>query len=304
VTHLPESVLVTGAGGFIGRHLVVALRSAGVDVVGDTDANDDLVDVTNPQQVNAMMGRHKPEAVVHLGGISGPMVAADRPRSVVDVNIGGTANLLEAARIYGTRQFVFASSNAVYGNNPGALDEQTTILNPSSVYGVTKVSGEQLTAVYGRDCHMAASALRICAVYGPGRSTHCIITSFIQDALAGRVSRMQFGADLPRQYVHIDDVVGAIGATLCADPKPAGMAINISGGEVLTVGDIAGIVTELLPTARIEFGHGPDPDDEDVQGPFVLTRAQEVLGFEPQVRMRDGIARYIEHLMTQSGGSA
>lgn len=304
MTHLPESVLVTGAGGFIGRHLVVALRSAGVDVVGDTDANDDLVDVTNPQQVNAMMGRHKPGAVVHLGGISGPMLAADRPRSVVDVNIGGTANLLEAARLTGTRQFVFASSNAVYGNNPGALDEQTTMLNPSSVYGVTKVSGEQLTTVYGRDYHMSTIALRICSVYGPGRSTHCIVRSFIEDALAGSVSRVAFGADLPRQYVHIDDVVGAIGAALCTDPKPAGMAINISGGEVLTVGDIAGIVTELLPTARIEFGHGPDPDDKDVQGPFVLTQAREVLGFEPQVRMRDGIARYIEHLMTQSGGSA
>lgn len=304
MTPLPGSVLVTGASGFIGSHLVVALRSAGADVVGDSDTVGGFLDVTDQAQVHEVFARHRPEAVVHLGGVSGPMVSADHPRSVVEVNIGGTANLLEAARANATRQFVFASSNAVYGNNPGALDEHTTMVNPSSVYGVTKVCGEQLTAVYGRDYHMATSALRICPVYGPGRSTHCIVRSFTENALAGTVSRVAFGADLPRQYVHVDDVVGAIAAALRAGSHPAGMAINISGGEVLTVGDIAAIVTDLLPTARIEFGHGPDPDDRDVQGPFVLTRAKEILGFDPQVSMRDGIARYIEHLTTHAGEQA
>lgn len=296
MTELPASVLVTGASGFLGRHLVDALRAAGVDVIGAADTVGDFFDVTDPHQVHQVFARFQPEAVVHLGGVSGPMVSRERPWSIVDVNIGGTANLLEAARITGTRRFVLASSNAVYGDNPGPLDEQVTVLKPSSVYGATKVAAEHLVAVYGSRYGLSTCSLRICAVYGPGRSTHCIIGSFIRDALACRVSRVPFGADLVRQYVYIDDVVRSVLGAVTAGPELDGQSINVSGGEVLLVGEIADIVTGLLPEARIEFGHGPDPDDDDIQGPFVLTRAKELLGFEPLVGLREGISRYVLHL--------
>lgn len=296
MTDLPSPVLVTGAGGFVGRHLVGALRAAGVEVVGAADAVGEFLDVTDPHQVHEVFARFTPEAVVHLGGVSGPMVSRERPWSIVDVNIGGTANLLEAARIAGTRRFVFASSNAVYGNNPSPLDEQMTVLKPSSVYGATKVAAEHLLAVYGGRYGFSTCSLRISAVYGPGRSTHCIIGSFIRDALADRVSRVDFGPDFTRQYVYVQDVVRSIECALTAGPEIGGQSINVSGSELRQVSDIAGIVTELLPETRIEFGQGPDPDDDDIQGPFVLTRAKEILGFEPAVNLRDGIARYVDHL--------
>jgi UDP-glucuronate 4-epimerase len=295
VTDLPSSVLVTGAGGFLGGHLVGALAASGVDVIGSADTVGEFFDVTDPHQVHQVFAHFKPEAVVHLGGVSGPMVSRERPWSIVDVNIGGTANLLEAARITGTQRFVLASSNTVYGSNSGPLDEQATVLQPSNVYGATKVASEHLLAVYGQRYGMSTCSLRISAVYGPGRSTHCIIASFIRDALANRASRVPFGADFARQYVYIDDAVHAIVCALTSgylDGRP----VNVSGTELLQVGEIAGIVTDLLPGARIEFGQGPDPDDDDVQGPFVLTRAKELLGFEPRVGMREGIARYAEHL--------
>ncbi|WP_193045381.1 NAD-dependent epimerase/dehydratase family protein [Mycolicibacterium baixiangningiae] len=294
--------MVTGATGFLGRHLVDSLRTAGVDVVGAAHTVGDFFDVTDPHQVHQVFARFKPEGVVHLGAISGPMVSRDRPWSIVDVNIGGTANLLEAARINGTRRFLLASSNAVYGSNPGPLDEQVTVLKPSSVYGATKVAGEHLVAAYGRRYGLSTCSLRISAVYGPGRSTHCIIALFIRDALAGRVSRVAFGADFSRQYVYVDDAVRSIVCVLTAGPEVDGQSVNISGTELLQVGEIADIVTEMLPEVRIEFGQGPDPDDDDVQGPFVLTRARELLGFESEVSMRDGIARYANHLQRAHDG--
>ena len=302
VTDLPASVLVTGATGFVGRHLVDSLRTAGVDVVGAADTVGDFFDVTDPHQVHEVFGRFKPEAVVHLGGVSGPMVSRDRPWSIVDVNIGGTANLLEAARISGTRRFILASSNAVYGGNPGPLDEQLAVSKPSTVYGATKVAGEHLVAVYGGRYGLSTCSLRISAVYGPGRTTHCIIGSFIRDALAHRASRVEFGTDFARQYVYIDDVVRSIGCALTAGPEADGQAINVSGPELLDVGEIADIVVGLLPEARIEFGQGPDPDDDDIQGPFVLTRAKELLGFEPGVSLREGISRYVDHLRADNDG--
>jgi UDP-glucose 4-epimerase len=139
-------------------------------------------------------------------------------------------------------------------------------------------------------------------VYGPGRNTHCIITSFIKDALARSISHVPFGADLFRQYVYVDDVVRAVVCALIAGPKLDGRPVNVSGGERLQLGQIAAIVTEILPEAQIEFGHGPDPDDDDEQGPFVLTRAKEILGFEPAVSMREGIARYVDHLKGAHAG--
>lgn len=301
MTGLPSSVLVTGATGFLGRHLVDSLKAVGVDVVGAADTVGEFFDVTDPHQVHQVFTRFTPEAVVHLGGISGPMLSRDRPWSIVDVNIGGTANLLEAARISGTQRFVLASSNTVYGSNPGPLDEEATVLMPSNVYGATKVAGEHLLAVYGRRYGLSTTSLRISAVYGPGRCTHCIIGSFIRDALSDNVSRVEFGADFARQYVFIDDAVRSL---LCAltSAQLDGRPINVSGAELLRVGEIAGIVTDLLPQARIEFGRGPDPDDDDMQGPFVLTRAKDLLGYEPQVSMREGIARYVAHLQGTHNG--
>ncbi|MDF2823464.1 MAG: NAD-dependent epimerase/dehydratase [Mycobacterium sp.] len=287
-------MLVTGASGFIGAHLIASLRTSGVEVVGDTDTVGAFFDVTDAHQVHEVFARFAPEAVVHLGGVSGPMVSRDRPWSVVDVNVGGTATLLEAARLTGTQRFVLASSNSVYGNNPGPLDEQVTLLRPTSVYGATKVAGEHLVEVYGRRYGLSTCSLRICTVYGPGRSTHCIIGSFLRDALEQRTSRVIFGADLTRQYVYIDDVVRSISCALSAELD--GQPVNVSGGEVVRVGDIADIVTEVLPGARIEFGQGADPEDDDVQGPFVVSRARALLGFESEVSMRDGISRYANYL--------
>lgn len=302
MTGLLKSVLVTGASGFIGGHLVDSLRAAGVNVVGAADTVGEFFDVTDPHHVHEVFARFKPEAVVHLGGVSGPMVSRERPWSIVNVNIAGTANLLEAARITGTQRFVLASSNTVYGSNPGPLDERLTVLGPSNVYGATKVASEHLLAVYGRRYDLSTCSLRISAVYGPGRSTHCIIASLIRDALAGRPSRVAFGADFTREYVYVQDAVRAIVGALATDLQLDGEPINVSGGELLQVGEIAAMVTDVLPEARIDFGAGPDPDDDDVQGPFVLTRAKAVLGFEPQVSMRDGIGRYVDHLRAVSDG--
>jgi UDP-glucuronate 4-epimerase len=296
VMGLPGSVLVTGASGFIGRHLVDRLRAAGARVIGGADTVGEFFDVTDPHQVHQVFSRFTPEAVVHLGGVSGPMVARERPFSIVDVNVIGTANLLEAARINGTHRFVLASSNTVYGNNPELLDEQTAVLRPSNVYGATKVASEHLLAVYGRRYGPSTCSLRISAVYGPGRSTHCIIAAFIRDALARRASRVPFGADFTREYVYVNDAVRSIVCALTSGPQLDGQSINVSGGELLTMGEVAGIVSSLLPEAQIEFGEGPDPDDDDVQGPFALARAKDLLGYEPTVAMRDGIARYLDHL--------
>lgn len=296
MTDLPSSVLVTGASGFIGTRLVDSLRTSGVEVIGDVDTVGEFLDVTDPHQVHQVFARFEPEAVVHLGGVSGPMVSRDRPWSIVDVNIGGTANLLEAARMNGTRRFVFASSNSVYGNNPGPLDEHTTVLQPSSVYGATKVAGEHLVTVYGSRYGMSTCSLRISTVYGPGRSTHCIIALFIRDALMGNVSRVAFGSDFAGQYVFVDDAVRSISDALDVDSSLDGRSINVSGDEPIRAGEIAEIVTQLLPEARIEFGQGTDPDDDDVQGPYIQTRAKKLLGFEAKVSMREGIARYVEYL--------
>lgn len=291
----PGSVLITGPEGFIGAALVNSLTADGIDVIG-TKERGGTVDVTDVHGIHRVFERFQPSAVVHLGGISGPMLARDNPITIADVNIGGTANLLEAARIHGLERFVFASSNTVYGSNSAALTENDTVPRPSSVYGASKVAGEALCSTYSKRYGVPTTSLRISAVYGPGRTTHCFIGQVLRDALEGKTTRLAYGRDFHRQYVFIDDAVASIRLALANESRTNGGTYNVSGSEWKTMGEIAEQVSELVPSARIELEDGPDPDDDDVQGPYDLTLARTALGYKPAVNLREGMLRYLDHM--------
>ena len=299
-TLLPGSVLVTGTSGFIGQRLVRRLRDEGVVVIGEEDTvPGGFLDVTDIHQIHDVVLRHRPQSIVHLGGVSGPMVARHNPHSIVEVNITGTANLIEAARIHGISRFAFASSNTVYGDNPDILEEITTPTHPTNVYGATKVACEQLLSAYSRRHGMHTCSLRISAVYGPGRTTHCVIARMLHDHIAHLPTQLSYGADFHREYIYIDDAVDAIILALQSGDDAAGGSFNVSGGQWLTLSEVAEAITSVFPDANIALEPGPDPDDDDVQGPFSLQRARDVLGFFPKTSLTEGIRLYHESLRNQ-----
>lgn len=301
-------VLVTGAAGLIGNAVRTALEAAGrtvipIDRVTRTEEGKAIIecDVTDVHRLHAIADKQRIAGIVHCGAFSGPMLAQDNPTAMVNVNIVGTANVLEVARLHGSPRFVFCSSTSAFGTTAAqAPIPEDVALFPGSVYGASKAASEQLVSTYSRQYGLDGVSLRLSWVFGPRRTTDCVIRTMIEDALAGRPTRMPFGRDFPRQYVYIDDAARALIAALDRPALPR-FTYTITGGSHLTLGEIARVVQDAFPKADIELGAGADPVDE-VQGRFDISAAERDLGYRPSLTFEQGVESYVNWLQARETG--
>lgn len=229
------------------------------------------------------------------------MVSPDHPIQMIRVNTGGTANIGELARILGGVRVVFASTATAYGTTPrGPVSDETTVMRPNSMYGASKAASEHILNAYRSQFGVDTVSLRLTWVYGPRRTTACLIRQMLTDVLAGRPTDIPFGRDFPRQYIHIDDAADAMVAALDRTDLPQ-QAYNISGGSWLTLAEIAQAVARVVPGARITVAPGDDPGDVR-QERFDIAAAERDLGFVPRISLEDGVASYLEWL--KANGSA
>ncbi|WP_309491433.1 NAD-dependent epimerase/dehydratase family protein [Trinickia mobilis] len=296
-----QRIMVTGAAGLVGRAVCRQLLARGdkvvaIDRLGGASIDDMTVtecDVGNVHRLHALAGGGL-SGVIHCGAYSGPMVARDNPVSMVQVNIVGTANMLELARIYGARRFVFCSSTSAYGNTPPAPVKEDVVMAPASLYAASKVASEQLVAAYAQQYGVDGVSLRLSWVYGPHRTTDCMIRTMLTDAMARRPTRVPYGEDFYRQYIYVEDAAAALVAALDA-PSLRRRTYNITGDSRLTLGEVAGIVRRVLPSADIELARGPDPLDE-MQERFDISAAAADLGYRPRFDIEAGIRAYANWL--------
>ena len=298
-----SQILVTGAAGLIGHAVCRALTQMGQHCIAiDRDAaviegvNVQACDVTDIHGLHAIARCAPISGIVHCGAYSGPMVMADKPVQMINVNLMGTANVLELARVIGGVRVVFCSSTSAIGPTPTAMSAEDIALNPSSVYGASKAASEQLVSAYRRQHGVDGVSLRISWVYGPRRTTSCAIRQMLVDAMAARPTRLPFGRNFPRQYIHVDDVVQAIVKALGRRNLPQS-AYFIPGGSWLTLSEIGGIVSRIMPHADIEIGEGVDPLD-DWQAQFDISAARRDLGYTPSMALEGGIRGYRDWLST------
>jgi UDP-glucose 4-epimerase len=211
-----------------------------------------------------------------------------QPAQICDINLQGLAGLLEAARLLGLERIVWFSSITAYGDRPdfAAVSEQTA-LQPSTIYAATKAAGEALLAGYNREYGVDGVALRVASCYGPGRTTSCLIRTIIEDALAGRVTKVKPAANRSRQHIFVEDVVDAVFAALDA-PKLSERIFNIGPGRMQGLEEIVASVREVMPDARVEL------DDDGLAwntfgvGPLLIDAARRHLGFEPRTSLASG----------------
>jgi UDP-glucuronate 4-epimerase len=300
-----DCVLVTGAAGLVGNAVRVMLENANrrvvaIDRMGGRIQGRDVTecDVTDIHGLHGIARRNHVTGIVHCGAFSGPMVAADNPAQMVQVNIVGTANILELARIVGGTRVVFCSSTSAYGPTPRGPVSEDVALKPSTVYGASKAASEHLVHAYAKQHSVDGVSLRLSWIYGPRRTTACTIRAMITDALGGRPTRLPFGRDFPRQYIHIDDAANALVTALDKRTLPRS-TYTVTGGTWMTLGEIAGIVRKVMPLADIEVADGPDPVD-DRQERFDISAAARDLGYSPRVSLEDGIRDYRVWLETNA----
>lgn len=293
------SIAVTGARGLIGREVIRQLTAAGRAVVGlDRESSDGVigVDLRDAAGVRAALEEARVTSIIHCGGISGQMVEGP-PRDIVDINVGGTANMLDAALALDVERFVFTSTAGVYAGGEEPMTEDACV-SPWSMYGATKAAAESLVTGYRADQGLEAVSFRLSWVYGPYRTTDCFIRDLITQAQASGFVEVPYGRGFPRQFMHVEDTARLlITAHDHAGPTPSPF-YNASGSEYTTLDQVAKVVAGAVPGAVIELADGPAPLDR-VQGPIVTDRVAADLGFTPRVPLAAGVPAYAAWLAEQ-----
>lgn len=300
------STLVTGGRGFVGRHLVDRLLDRGEPVVsynrdfavdereGLTLVQGELFDI--PRLVQTLTD-HGVSRIIHTAGQSHPGVSIDLPTTTFAANAEGTFSVLECARMAGVTRVVNFSSECALGNvGAGTVIGENVTPAPTTVYGVTKVTGELLGEVYTSLYGVHVVSLRITEVYGPGLWMPSLLGDMIRAALHEQSFSMPAGGDHPFQFVHVEDVADAAWLAATAE-APAQPAYNISGGRQITVAETAALLGELLPQAKFDIGPGLLPA-WDHMGTFDISAAERDLGYRPQWDLERGLRNQIDWLST------
>jgi len=304
--------LVTGAAGFIGSHLAMALRLQGHDVLG-LDSYTDYYDVDLKRaRAEAVAGTgatvleadlnvvdlgsvlHGVDVVFHLAGQPGVRASWGSDFSIYTrSNIEATQRLLEAAR--GARQlkrFVYASSSSVYGNADQYPTNENVLTRPISPYGVTKLAAEHLCTLYASNFDVPTVSLRYFTVYGPGQRPDMAFTRFLRAAVNAEAITIYGSGEQVRDFTYVEDVVSANMLAATRGVRP-GAVLNVAGGSHTSVNEVLGIIADLtgsdISANRVEAMAG---DARRTGGDTATIRS--TLGWQPRVSLREGLARQLE----------
>jgi NAD dependent epimerase/dehydratase len=308
-----KAVLVTGAGGFIGGHLVERLlcESARVRAFVHYNSRGDrgTLDWLKPEgvaDVELVLGELRDvesvtaavdgvDIVLHLGAHVGIPYSYANPRDFFEVNVLGTLNVAQAALRHGVELVVHASTSEVYGSARTIPITERHPLEPQSPYAASKVAADKVMDAWYRSYDLPVTVVRPFNTYGPRQSARAIIPTIISQALAGPLVRL--GSLHPRRdLTYVGDTVAACVAA-AQRPTLAGRTIHLGTGHDVPVGALVDLVAELLGR-ELEVENDParmraerSEVDRLVSSPEL---ARELLGWEPEVDLRDGLAMTID----------
>lgn len=295
-------VLVTGGTGFLGSHLVAALRQRGYEVVclvrrkirwEDAGITCHFVDLELPEDLaRCLKSESSCDAVVHFG--------AAMPDNAKDVspylaaNVTATALLLEAAVDWQVKSIVFASGVTVVGTPSGALVREEDVGIPQHSYILSKKLAEDTCEFYRHTKTVMATSLRITSPYGPGMMPNRVLPRFVNAALSSREITLLGTGSRTQNFVHSSDVVQAVLLALETD-KPG--VYNVAGRSSVSMLDLARTVVSCVPdcNSKIIFADKPDPQ-EHIRWEVDGSKAERELGFKASVGLAEGISAYVESL--------
>jgi nucleoside-diphosphate-sugar epimerase len=293
MTQDTKRILVTGSSGFLGAAVAARLAAAGHDVLGldpvapapGAPHRHLAEDLSDPSRIAALLMDFRPDAVIHAGGVSGPMVLADQPQRVMAINLRGSLNLLDASLAAKAGRFVFCSSISAIGEFVDGPLPDDPPMRPNTTYGASKAAFDQvLGGLHGR-CAMEMVSLRFTAIYGPGRQTAMPIGDVVAAALRGvpvRVPRQP-----PWPYIFVDDAAEATIAAALRPTPPGQLHYNIAHPDLVSLDDVA--ATLRAASLRVEMTEDASLPGV-ARGPMDVSAAARDLGFHARVDHRQGIA--------------
>jgi len=311
---MEDTILVTGAAGFIGSNLVEALLKIGINVIGVDNFdpfyerkikernikeavsshcyNFEEGDIRNSDFVDNCFKKYKPDFIVHLAAKAGVRPSLVRPQEYYDVNVMGTLNLLEMMKINHIQKMIFASSSSVYGNNSKVpFCETDYVDNPISPYAATKRAGELLCYTYYHLYKFNISCLRFFTVYGPRQRPDLAIHKFIKAIFNDDMISLYGDGTTSRDYTYIEDIINGI---LGAIDKVKGFDIfNLGEAKPVSLIDLVRTIEKNIGrNARLEYL--PMQEGDVVQTFADITKASAKIGYNPVIDINIGIKNYID----------
>lgn len=309
-------VLVTGAAGFIGSHLCERLIDDGLNVIG-LDNFDDFYnpaikrsnilecqssdsfelcegDIRDAKCIESILVKRDIDVIVHLAAKVGVRSSIEDPVGYQDVNINGTGVMLEAARKFGIRKFVFASSSSIYGNNKKVPFSETDCVDfPISPYAATKKAGELLCHTYSHLYDIDITCLRFFTVYGPRQRPDLAIHKFALLMEAGKPIPVFGDGSMRRDFTYIDDIIDGVMAAI----------EHCNGYEVYNLGESRPVrLDELIKELEKVLGKKaiinrlPMQPGDVLQTYADVTKAKEKLGYQPHTELSAGLSHFADWL--------
>jgi UDP-glucuronate 4-epimerase len=315
-----RTFLVTGGAGFIGSHVTRALLARGSRVLVIDDFNDfydprlkeenlrplrgdpnllvQRADIRDQAAVRSLVASHAAAlaegGILHLAARAGVRPSLKEPRLYLETNVVGTLNLAEAAREYGVRRFVFASSSSVYGERSvdgGPFREDQDVSKPVSPYASTKVMGENLLHSYSHLFGLRVVALRFFTVYGPAQRPDLAIRKFTRLIDLGQPVPVFGDGSTRRDYTYIDDIVQGVLAAL--HYEGSGFEVfNLGESHTVPLARLIELISATLGKPALIERLPLQPGDVPLTYADV-SKAQRLLGYVPTTPIEEGIRRFV-----------
>lgn len=311
-----KNILVTGGAGFIGSHLVERLLAEGgwrVTVLDDFNdfyspgikrenvrphlahPNYKLVEggICDRALVKEVLAESGPDCIVHLAARAGVRPSLEQPELYNETNVSGTLCLLEAAREFGVKQFVFGSSSSVYGINAHVpFSEDDRVHQPISPYAATKAAGELLCHTYSHLYHIRTVCLRFFTVYGARQRPDLAIHKFSKLIWNDEPIQVFGDGTSRRDYTYIDDVIQGVRAAIDYDGRVHEI-FNLGESDTVELSRLIGLLEENLGKKAIIDRQPMQPGDVPIT--FAdISKARKLLGYDPHTKIDEGIKLFTD----------